>query len=481
MNRTMTRRAAVLAGLGAATLAPAAAVAGTVKKMGYREDGEAYEGLVTVEGKTYLYRGGEMYRGGAVEYKGSRWFSPEDGHMAVGEWVEAQDGTYSHYSAEGVEDASLEVPASGEGWTESSGRMFYMEDGQPHRGWLVTASAPDGVDRGLQRYWLDEACGAMADNESVTTSDGTRARALKGGTIARGAADDGEGHVWIADNDGRLLCMGSGWKTGNDIFGDGSGSWYWMLGDGSAKRGSIQDGGKEYWGKSDGSIVAGGAWLDRACKQVIWGDASGAVNGKMAVDGLGGELSWDFTDWDFTWRMKTLAEQTGSSTDMFCAISVDAPVRCVVLNRRDGVWVPVAGWHCTTGRKYVDGYCGGLPRESGGAHTITNKWEPNTPSTPSGPGYCLDFIEYYPSADWNDSASWHAIDTDDTHGREYWGYTTHSCIGTTWARNKWLYDNIGYGTGMFVDGACGGINDTDGDSLLCGYEWHTSAIEDPFA
>ena len=42
MNRTMTRRAAVLAGLGAATLAPAAAVAGTVKKMGYREDGEAY-------------------------------------------------------------------------------------------------------------------------------------------------------------------------------------------------------------------------------------------------------------------------------------------------------------------------------------------------------------------------------------------------------------------------------------------------------
>ena len=76
MNRTMTRRAAVLAGLGAATLAPAAALAGTVKKMGYHEDGEAYEGLVTVEGKTYLYRGGEMFLGGPVEYKGSRWFSP---------------------------------------------------------------------------------------------------------------------------------------------------------------------------------------------------------------------------------------------------------------------------------------------------------------------------------------------------------------------------------------------------------------------
>ena len=103
MSIQMSRRSAVALGLGLLAAAPASALAQTITKTGTSEAGEALEGLVTVHGRSYLYVGGELYKGGRREYRGKeRYFHPEDGHMAVDEDVTWDDGTQHHYDAEGV-------------------------------------------------------------------------------------------------------------------------------------------------------------------------------------------------------------------------------------------------------------------------------------------------------------------------------------------------------------------------------------------
>lgn len=93
----------MLAGLGALAAAPMAAAAETVTRIGHRADGAEWDGLVTVEGKTYLYRGGSMSMDGETEHKGKQmYFSPEDGHMAQNEDVKWKDGTRHHYGEDGV-------------------------------------------------------------------------------------------------------------------------------------------------------------------------------------------------------------------------------------------------------------------------------------------------------------------------------------------------------------------------------------------
>lgn len=87
-HRNMTRRGVALAGLGALTLLLVTALADVVTKVGYKADGTAHEGLVPIEGKTYLYEGGVKYKGGRKEYRGLRYFWPNDGRMATDEDVE---------------------------------------------------------------------------------------------------------------------------------------------------------------------------------------------------------------------------------------------------------------------------------------------------------------------------------------------------------------------------------------------------------
>lgn len=98
----ISRRAAVLGGLGLVASIPMTALADTVAKVGYKADGSAYQGLVTMHGKTYLYEGGVLFKGGQKEYKGSRYFSTSDGHMAVNEDVKWTDGTTHHYGSDGL-------------------------------------------------------------------------------------------------------------------------------------------------------------------------------------------------------------------------------------------------------------------------------------------------------------------------------------------------------------------------------------------
>lgn len=89
------------------------------------------------------------------------------------------------------------------------------------------------------------------------------------------------------------------------------------------------------------------------------------------------------------------------------------------------------------------------------------------------PEHAVDFIECHPSPDVNDSAS---IRAGGALGE--WGYTTHSCIAMTAELSHWCCDNLGYGTGMYIAGSCGGIRD---GAWLQGEEVHTAALVNPFA
>lgn len=181
---TLSRRSAVLAGLGIAAAAPTAALAETVTRLGYRDDGEAFEGLVTVEGKTYLYQAGVMYKGGAIEYRGQRWFSPEDGHMAAGEDVEWPDGTTHHYGPDGVlrdgqpvdddwytvrlKGTDLALDVSRGVSDNGTAAQAYTANGSAAQAWYLE-SREDGTTRivsGLGRA-LDLAGGSKEDGAKV--------------------------------------------------------------------------------------------------------------------------------------------------------------------------------------------------------------------------------------------------------------------------------------------------------------------------
>ena len=90
----------MLAGLGAIASAAEAAVAETVTRTGYRADGEAFEGLVTVESKTRVYRAGEPVAvPGEAEVGGERYWVGEDGEVFTG-WRHMDDGRWVYYSPE---------------------------------------------------------------------------------------------------------------------------------------------------------------------------------------------------------------------------------------------------------------------------------------------------------------------------------------------------------------------------------------------
>ena len=165
MSIQMSRRSAVALGLGLLASAPAAAIAQTITKTGTSEAGEALEGLVTVHGRSYLYVGGELYKGGRREYRGKeRYFHPEDGHMAVDETVRLEDGCLAKYGEDGSrcsgwvkdEDRWAWVTEDGSvksGWLEDKGR-WYLLDAQGHAltGWQLV----DG-----EWYFLDTDSCAM--------------------------------------------------------------------------------------------------------------------------------------------------------------------------------------------------------------------------------------------------------------------------------------------------------------------------------
>lgn len=179
-RRTVTRRTVVAAGLGALALLPSAAVADIVAKTGYKADGSAYEGLVSVEGKTYLYEGGVKFTGGQKEFRGSRYFHAADGRMAVSETVEVS-GEWWHYDEGGLAYDGL--------FTES-GKTYLFESGKLYHGGLKSR---DG-----NLYYFDTGDGHMAVSEYVTVASDKYRFAADGKGVDGLFEDDGKTYLFEA-------------------------------------------------------------------------------------------------------------------------------------------------------------------------------------------------------------------------------------------------------------------------------------------
>ena len=185
MSIQMSRRSAVALGLGLLAAAPASALAQTITKTGTSGAGEALEGLVTVHGRSYLYVGGELYKGGRREYRGKeRYFHPEDGHMAVDEDVTWDDGTQHHYDAEGVLHDGPDVE---DGWytiTCEGGKMAL--DATAGKGTVGTAlDVYEKNGTSAQAWYVKNS----KDGKSVViTGASGRAVDVKDGSSAEGAA-----------------------------------------------------------------------------------------------------------------------------------------------------------------------------------------------------------------------------------------------------------------------------------------------------
>ena len=173
-DRNITRRAVVLAGLGTVLSVPVAAMADVVTKVGHKADGAPWSGLVTVEGKTYLYEAGVKYTGGQKEFRGSRYFHTDDGHMAVSETVEVS-GERWRYDGSGL---------AYNGLFTDGGKTYLFEAGKMFR------SGQKTVD-GKQRYFHTDD-GHMAVSEDVTWADGTKHHYGADGVLADSTELDGK-------------------------------------------------------------------------------------------------------------------------------------------------------------------------------------------------------------------------------------------------------------------------------------------------
>ena len=149
-----------------------------------------------------------------------------------------------------------------QGWICVSGNWRYYEDYAWVKGkWVVTADPPyvAGATVGLQRYWIDNN-GKIAVNRLVEPSNaldsdaGYRAFATKYGYVVRGKYDDQAGHVYIANDDGKLYDA-VGWKVTDEIDGRLE-RYYFDATTHAALSGSFTVGGKQYWGVAKEGYVA---------------------------------------------------------------------------------------------------------------------------------------------------------------------------------------------------------------------------------
>ena len=347
MSIQMSRRSAVALGLGLLASAPAVAIAQTITKTGTSETGEALEGLVTVHGRSYLYVGGELYKGGRREYRGKeRYFWPDDGHMAV---AEEADGTY--WGPDGG--------AVTEGEALIDGKWYYLNaDGSRYLGWrylpegdkwcyyspdddgaMVHGEAylPKGNDDGVERAWyyFDESTGACAHGWRDLT-DGRR--------VHYGEVDGCMSHGWF-ELDGAKYCADP--VTGDVARGktcvdpckmtwDEFGSVYDFDADGRASWhvpvfGDLPNDGVH----GPGAALPESVWGDERQRSVLWalsrvgcpyvlhsapeGFVCDGLTGWSVTNGTDGRVTFlagvDRQYQDMSWQHKYIREKNGTKAD----------------------------------------------------------------------------------------------------------------------------------------------------------------------
>ncbi|MCI7730177.1 MAG: hypothetical protein MSH62_01940, partial [Enorma burkinafasonensis] len=209
-------------------------------------DGElASEGVHSTGGGswTYVTDQGYVLRGKKDDYRGHVYLADNDGNLAAlgadgcgSGWLVTglyDGGGLQRYYIDGKAHAAVSgyfnVDASGvlhgeggpgesyfglggEGYVlRGAGRgvrsdwLYADNDGKLARDeWVVT----DAFGQGLQRYWFDGT--TIAGEGLYDTGGGWWTYVTDQGYVLRGKKDDYRGHVYLADNDGRLV-SGDGW------------------------------------------------------------------------------------------------------------------------------------------------------------------------------------------------------------------------------------------------------------------------------
>lgn len=100
-----------------------------------------------------------------------------------------------------VKDAYSAEVGIADGWHEEAGKVQYYKNGSPITGWLVDDTYKD---YGLQRYFLGDDTYLVKSRSISEDEGGFWAYARPEGFVVRGVYDNGQGRVFLADNDGRL-------------------------------------------------------------------------------------------------------------------------------------------------------------------------------------------------------------------------------------------------------------------------------------
>lgn len=241
---------------------------GVLQRYFLNGEGQARSSYFSVEKGWYYGIGGEGYvlRGVGVGVDGSPLIADNDGRLAEG-WVVTDvfgQGLQRYWFVNGripdegiyrVDSDTLTcVTKQGYvlrgGGTADGKKYFADNDGRVLTNqWIVTGDFTGG---NLERYWATSDGSFRTSDEKFNPSDffddgGWLAYALSDGTIFRGKHDNGNGTVYLADNDGRISDAPKGWLI-TGIYDGGTLQRYYMNGDGTARSGFFVEDGNRYFG-----------------------------------------------------------------------------------------------------------------------------------------------------------------------------------------------------------------------------------------
>ena len=249
----------------------------------------------------YTTDAGYVLRGaGRGSDDGHMYYADNDGRLYTSGWLVTDDfgQGLQRYWFEGDRVASVGVHQTGaSSWTYVTseghvlrghlpvGNLVYLADndgnlaGGATGGWVVS----DDFGQGLQRYWIDAGKHAAVvgyDNGSKGVGNWAH-YTTDAGYVLRGAGrGSDDGHMYYADNDGRLYT--SGWLVTDDfgqglqrywfegdrvasvgVHQTGASSWTYVTSEGHVLRGHLPVGNLVYLADNDGNLAGGatGGWV----------------------------------------------------------------------------------------------------------------------------------------------------------------------------------------------------------------------------
>ena len=386
---------------------------------------------------------------GEVTLNGGRhyWFDENQG-MASNQWVETKPGSRSFASKEG---------AFVSGWHYTTGgKLFYFDEEQPDHPVKLGEVALNG-----HYYWFDKTEG-LARKQWVTLPNGDKAWATQEGSLTgriingeffaadgsqpTGKVDLGDIVVYVSE-DHKLL---TGWQKidGKDYFfnDDGrpasgwlnyGGSWYFLDSNGLMQTGWVHPSGS-YWYHlaANGKMDTG--WIKDGGKDYYLDPTSGAM--KTGYLSWGGKLYHADSDGAmyeapcYYPDMLRYAQNIYSATRWLIQIDTHQN-RFAVYYGSYGNWVPWHEWYCTTGAP--------------GMWTPHGQFSAGMKGLYFGSGYrCWYYTQI--SGDYLIHSILYNSDGYTVRDGRLGYHGSHGCVRLATENAKWVYNNIPYGTKIYI-------------------------------